>query len=134
MKYFIQDFSTYDFWTVKSHTPNISNVVDKLLRLTTKLTESYAGDIVYLIDALNECIEGEIPFERLITFREGGVNWFPVENSDEAVFVEKDGEMPGLQYWHLKYEPINYNTCCTVLRRVCLKTDQSFPEYLGGST
>ena len=40
--YVIQDYSCYDNYTVKSKTENVSNVVDKMIRITAKTTESFA--------------------------------------------------------------------------------------------
>ena len=54
--YVIQDYSCYDNYTVKSKTENVSNVVDKMIRITAKTTESFASDIYYDIQALYKAI------------------------------------------------------------------------------
>ena len=69
----ITDYSCYDNYTVKSETENISSIVDKLIRLTAKITESYASDVVYDINALEKFIEEKYPHDKIIFFRECGM-------------------------------------------------------------
>ena len=47
----ITNYSCYDDYTVTSNTENVSNVVDKLIRLTAKITERFASDIYYDINS-----------------------------------------------------------------------------------
>lgn len=46
-----------------SNTDNISSVIDKMIRLTAKLTECYASDIIYDIDNLKDAVENGIEYE-----------------------------------------------------------------------
>ena len=57
MKFDIERYSIFDNYTVMSCGDNISNVMDKLLRLTTKLTESYASDILFLVPLIDKAME-----------------------------------------------------------------------------
>lgn len=111
----ITDYSCYDNYTVKSETENISSIIDKLIRLTAKITESYASDIVYDINALFSFIEQKYPHDKIIFFREDGVDAFNTE------MVIKDNRHilcnDYIQTWRLTYDPANTTT---VLKRVTL--------------
>ena len=114
----ITDYSCYDNYTVMSVTENISNIIDKLIRLTTKITESYAGDIVYDINTLNSYIEERYPYDKIFFFREHGVATFNTE------MVEKDNRRilcdDYIQTWRLIYDP---KTTATMLKRVELRKE-----------
>ena len=105
--YVIQDYSCYDNYTVKSKTENVSNVVDKMIRITAKTTESFASDIYYDIQALYKAINQKEKLDRILFFREGGVTAVtaPIE------YYESDY----IQTWHLTHDP---ETCTTILKRV----------------
>lgn len=105
--YVIQDYSCYDNYTVKSKTENVSNVVDKMIRITAKTTESFASDIYYDIRALYKAINKKEKLDRILFFREGGVTAVttPIE------YYESDY----IQTWHLTHDP---ETCTTILKRV----------------
>lgn len=114
----IIDYSCYDNFTVKSETENISNIVDKLIRLTAKITERYAGDIFYDIHTLFNFIEEKYPHDKIVFFREDGVSTFKTE------MVEKDNRHilcnDYIQTWRLTYDP---KTTTTVLKRVELRKE-----------
>ena len=114
----ITDYSCYDNYTVKSETENISSVVDKLIRLAAKITESYASDIVYDINALTAFIEEKYPHDKILFFRESGVSTYNTE------MVEKDNRgilcSDSIQTWRLTYDP---ETTTTVLKRVTLRKE-----------
>ena len=105
--YVIQDYSCYDNYTVKSKTENVSNVVDKMIRITAKTTESFASDIYYDIRALYKAINQKEKLDRILFFREGGVTAVttPIE------YYESDY----IQTWHSTHDP---ETCTTILKRV----------------
>lgn len=107
--YTIRDYSCYDNYTVKSKTENVSNVVDKMIRITAKITESFASDIYYDILALYQAINKKEKLNRVLFFREGGVSAknIPIE------YCESDY----IQTWHLTHDP---ETCTTVLKRVSI--------------
>lgn len=77
---------------------NVSGVVDKLIRLTAKLTECYASDIYYTINSLLEAMAKREAFYQILSFRECGVN---VWSEPEAVSISEGV----LQTWELKYVP-----------------------------
>lgn len=108
----ITNSSCYDNYTVKSDTDNISNVVDKLIRLTAKITERYASDIYYDIKSLYHCLEEHESYDRVLFFSEGGV-W--------AVNVEDLGDIVRhIQAWRLTHDP---ETMTTTLIRVTIREE-----------
>ena len=114
----IVDYSVYNTWTFVSQTENISSIIDKLIRLTAKITESYAGDIVYDIKTLEICVEEEKPFDKILFFREGGVSSYHTE------MVKKDNRHilcdDYIQTWQLTHDPA---TTTTTLNRVTLRKE-----------
>lgn len=114
----IIDYSMYDNYTVKSETKNVSSIIDKLIRLAAKITESYAGDIVYDINAFEQFIEKAYPHDKILFFRESGVASYNTE------MVKKDNSHmlcnDYIQTWRLTYDP---TTVTTVLKRVYLKAE-----------
>lgn len=110
----ITNYSSYDNYTVTSDTENISNVVDKLIRLSAKLTEHYAGDICCDIRSLYECEEEHEPYDRVLFFRESGV-W--------TVDYEQIDSVPEhIQAWRLTYNP---HTMHTTLIRVLVRKESA---------
>ena len=98
----IVNYSCYDNYTVKSNTDNISDVVDKLVRLTAKITERYASDIYYDIKSLYHCLEEHEPYDRVLFFRESGV-W-------AVNYEEVDRVLEHIQTWRLTHNPENMIT------------------------
>lgn len=102
----ITNHSSYDDYTVISNTDNISDVVDKLIRLTAKITERYASDIYYDIDSLHQCLKDHKSYDRVLFFRESGVWAVNVEYLTD--FVDH------IQAWRLTHDP--ENTITTLVR------------------
>lgn len=102
----IDNYSSYDNYTVKSNTENISDIVDKMVRLTAKITESYASDIYYDIKSLHHCLEEHEPYDRVLFFRESGV-WTVDYEAIDRVFDH-------IQAWRLTHDP--ENTITTLVR------------------
>jgi hypothetical protein len=98
----ITNHSCYDDYTVASNTENISSITDKLIRLTAKITERYAGDIYYDIKSLYRCIEEHESYDRVLFFRENGVWTVSVEELDNMV--------DHIQAWRLTHDPENIIT------------------------
>ena len=96
MIYKIIDYSSFDNYTVRSDTGNFSNIVDKMIRITAKVTESYAGDIFYEISLLNVVVKSKSHRRRILVFRERGVSGYWIEDN----YVELCSET-GIQYWLL---------------------------------
>ena len=99
--------------TVAAQTGNISSVVDRMLRVATKVTESYAGDIVYEINALQTAISKEPgkAFSRLLAFRESGVDQYGLSVNEQTgslvMYPERELPVSGIQFWTLRYLPDN---------------------------
>lgn len=108
----ITNHSSYNDYTVTSNTENISDVVDKLIRLTAKITERYASDIYYDIKSLHNALEEYEPYDRVLFFRESGVWTVSVE--DLTDFVDH------IQAWRLTHDPEN---TITTLVRVDVRKD-----------
>jgi hypothetical protein len=93
-------YSMYDNYTVATKGRNVSTIIDKLIRLTAKITEQYASDIVYDINSLNDALEDRRPFMRYLAFREGGVSSYTEDNIQQ---FDVCGEV--IQWWKLSYDP-----------------------------
>lgn len=98
----IVNYSSYDDYTVKSNTENISDVVDKMVRLAAKITERYASDIYYDIKSLYNSLEEHEPYDRVLFFRESGV-W-------TVNYEEIDRVFEHIQAWRLTHDPENTTT------------------------
>lgn len=106
-----------------SSTENVSGVIDALLRITTKVTEYYAGDVLFTIQNLQAAIKRGQPFAALLLFRESGVSEKPVGFQPDtgtpfAVLPERT-EVDAIQAWLLACAPGDTEQeCFTLLRRV----------------
>ena len=90
---------------VESIGENHSTIFDKLIRLTAKLTESYAGDIYYELSEIEKLIERSQPFDRILCFRECGVNSCWRETVEEYDLRELSTIRESIQTWELVYTP-----------------------------
>lgn len=104
---------------------NVSGVLDALLRITTKLTESYSSDILYTIRAFEDARENRMPYATLLLFTENSVHTKPLGYRDgeaRAVFHEtyrRDLGVTCIQAWVLAYGPgASEATDFTLLQRV----------------
>lgn len=106
----IKRYSSYPQFETSATGENVSNVFDRLLRITTKITERYASDILYVIDAFHDTRAKNQQFYRILAFREEGVNAYKSVNDihDVSEFI---------QVWELVYMP---DTKETMLRRARL--------------
>ena len=79
---------------------NNSTIKDKLIRLAAKITESYAGDICYDIQYIDERIKNKCEFTLILNFREYGVDSFALpiylDNGCRIGIVESD---KSIQTW-----------------------------------
>ena len=105
----ITKHSCYDNGTV-SNTDNISTVIDKLIRLTAKLTECYASDIIYDIDSLRKAVENGKPHDMLLFFRECGVTTRDTMEFDEGMLDSLLFNFTPIQIWRLTHDPIEMET------------------------
>lgn len=90
---------------VQSIGGNHSTIFDRLIRLTAKLTENYAGDIYYELGEIEKFIERSQPFNRIIAFRENGVYSYWRETVEECAPNELYDSGSVIQTWELIYEP-----------------------------
>ena len=90
---------------VQSIGGNYSTIFDRLIRLTAKLTENYAGDIYYELGEIEKLIERSQPFDRIIAFREDGVNSYRRETVEECAPNELYDFGSAIQTWELTYTP-----------------------------
>ena len=90
---------------VQSIGGNYSTIFDRLIRLTAKLTENYAGDIYYELGEIEKFIERSKPFDRIIAFREDGVNSYRRETVEECAPNEFYDFGSAIQTWELTYTP-----------------------------
>lgn len=90
---------------VQSIGGNHSTIFDRLIRLTAKLTENYAGDIYYELGEIEKLIERSQPFDRILCFRDGGVSSFWRETVEECAPYELSAIGSAIQTWALIYEP-----------------------------
>lgn len=90
---------------VQSIGGNYSTIFDRLIRLTAKLTENYAGDIYYDLGEIEKFIERSQPFDRIIVFREDGVNSYRREIVEECAPNELSAIGESIQTWELTYTP-----------------------------
>ena len=109
------EHSVYDNWTVKSDGPNVSTIIDKLIRLAAKNTEYYASDICFTVEKLQHKIRQGEKYVAYLAFRDGGVSEFrDVETVNQCMI----GEV--VQWWRLSYEPNNGYDSLTLLTRMDL--------------
>lgn len=59
---------------------NVSKINDKLIRLAAKLTERFAGDIVYFIQRLENDISSGVNRTVILAFREDGVYSYDISD------------------------------------------------------
>lgn len=98
-KYLIETNSEFDRLAVHSDSSNMNAIYDKLLRITTKLTESCAGDILSLFPAVQKALDNGVPFDVAIMFWEGGVQWKEIDADDT---ITMDFHTRYLQVWNLR--------------------------------
>lgn len=103
----IRKYSTYkdSRFYLESIGGNHSTIFDRLIRLTAKLTESYAGDIYYELGEIEKLIERSQPFDRILYFREDGVNSYWRETVEECSPHDLPATGSAIQSWELIYEP-----------------------------
>ena len=93
----INNYSSFNNYTVKDHGTNHSDIVTKMVQLAGRLCERYASDIIYDANAFIKAIEDKEDFERFLFFREMGVTAF---KKDDVKAIEGTDY---LQVWRLSY-------------------------------
>ena len=90
---------------VQSIGGNYSTIFDRLIRLTAKLTENYAGDIYYELGEIEKFIERSQPFDRILCFCECAVYSCWRKTVEECAPNELSAIGESIQTWELVYEP-----------------------------
>lgn len=90
---------------VQSIGGNHSTIFDRLIRLTAKLTENYAGDIYYELGEIEKFIERSQPFDWILSFRECGVDSCWRKTVEECAPNELSAIGESIQTWELTYTP-----------------------------
>lgn len=118
----IRNYSTYkdSRFYVESIGGNYATIFDKLIRLTAKLTENYAGDIYYELGEIEKLIERSQPFNRIIAFREDGVNSYWRETVEECAPNELYDFGSAIQTWELTYTP-DYESAANPMNKLTLE-------------
>ena len=103
----IRNYSSYkdSHFYVESIGENHSIIFDKLIRLTARLTEAYAGDIYYELSEIEKLVERSQPFDRILCFREYGVNYYWRETVEKCALCDLLGIEESVQTWEIVYEP-----------------------------
>lgn len=96
--YKIKPYSSFDNWTFRSCGANWSDIYDRLLRITTKLTYCYASDVLAFLSHMDGYSDSDDSFDFLVLFRESGVSWV---NPDANDTVEFYSGTKWLQVWRV---------------------------------
>lgn len=104
---------------------NNSMINDKLIRLAAKITESYAGDIYYIIQYIDERIKNKCEFTLILNFREYGVDSFALPiYLDNGCRIGIVGSDESIQTWIVRGQFVknDYDHCVfqTDLDRIIL--------------
>lgn len=105
----ISNHSCYDNG-ITSRTENVSNIIDKMVRLAAKCTENYASDIVYDAIALEAAIKAKEQFDRILFFRENGVTAWQTEMFDVLAYDSILFNWTPIQTWRLTHNPTTMET------------------------
>ena len=115
----ITNYSCYDNGIV-SETENVCNIIDKMIRLTAKVTERWASDIVYDINELTDAIKNKKSIDNVLFFRENGV----ITMETNKLTVERYNDLlccfTPIQIWRLTHNP---DTMETRLIRVSVRKE-----------
>ena len=87
-------------YRVRARGDNVSSVVDRMVRVATKITECYASDIVLWCNKLNDSIKARDTLTCTLNFREDGVDLYTqsrLENPDTLRAILSGG----IQQWML---------------------------------
>ena len=116
----ISDYSHNDSHTIETRSENLSSVIDKLIRITAKITEHFASDIMYDITNLNNAVKLQMLHDVLLFFRECGVTTWEISEFDEKAYDAVLTCFIPIQTWRLTHNP---DTMETKLVRVSLSKE-----------
>ena len=101
----ISNYSCGDSHVTETNSENISRIIDKLIRITAKITEHFASDIMYDISALNNAVKLKMHHDVLLFFRECGVTTWLVSELDEKAYDAILTCFIPIQTWRLTHNP-----------------------------
>ena len=119
--YKIKPYSSFDNWTFRSCGANWSDIYDRLLRITTKLTSHYASDVLAFVNHMDRYSDTDEPFDFLVLFRESGVSWINPDTNDTVEFYSGT---KWLQGWRVSR--IGNIRADVILTRVYLTTEDAW--------
>ena len=119
MKTTIRKYSSLEKYSVQTNGDNVSSIIDKMIRLTAKYTESYASDIYYDIHNLHSHVKNKENFDIILFFRENGVHSCRTDELDNRYESILFNFTP-IQTWRLKYDAESKNT---IFARIDIRTN-----------
>ena len=105
----ITNYSYYDDGIV-SETENVCNIIDKMIRLTAKVTERWASDIVYDINELTDAVKNKKSIDEIIFFRENGVSTMETNRLTAERYNDLLCCFTPIQIWRLTHNPCTMET------------------------
>ena len=114
-QFYISTYHTASDYTYISDGTNPSTVITKLIQLAGRLCEHYASDIVFEAVAFRKAIESEQVYDKILFFREYGVEAFAPED------IECIDGTDYLQSWRLSFNPL---TQMQKLQRVTVRKER----------
>lgn len=100
----ITNYSCYDNGIV-SETENISNIMNKMVRLAANLTERHVGDIYYDMLKLNNAINEKEQLDNLFFFHKNGVTTSETNKLTAELYDGLLCFFTPIQTWRLTYNP-----------------------------
>lgn len=130
------EYSSRSDFKILEETEDISSIIDRLLRITTKVTESYASDIVYDIRALEKARRDKESYCKLLVFHAHGVNTYNAgfdAKNVPFVYLPKGSQaeiygLGGIQHWLLAYAPAS-DRCMPCGKTLLMRYDFSGTYY-----
>lgn len=95
---------------IVSRTNNISNIIDKLIRLAAKLTETYASDIMYDVNDLHRAVNNENVYDVILFFRENGITTCWAKTLTKDMYSSLLFNFTVIQAWRLTHNPVTEET------------------------
>lgn len=115
----------------ESETRNLTTIIDAMLRVAVKLTDCYAGDIVYTIESLKKVLDAKENYCVLLSFRESGVDEFDAGYDEfgkpyvRLLEGNRSVDNDNIQLWLLSLEYISdYDVNCRFERVYLSQCDE----------
>lgn len=116
-KYEILNYETGSRFNLIEDVHHLQSIKEELIRLSVKITEHFASDILYPIDEMLQAVTNRTVYRKLLCFREYGVDSVDVESHGTQSFYVTAFLNPAIiQYWLLDVDPVG--DCTVTLKRV----------------